>query len=185
MAAVTLLTVAEFLNRPDRFDASGNLIREELLGGEIIGMAAPDWRHDRVKNKIGKALILHLNEHPELGLEAVIEYAFQVSPSDLLTPDVSVLYAERFRSFQSRLIEGAPEIAIEVVSPTDTAIDIKKKVDAYLANGAASVWVFFADQSVIVHTITQLRQIRADQALEDPLLAGFSIPVSQFFALDF
>src|SRR5947209_5226729 len=96
MATATLLTAAEFLDLPGRFDSGGNRIKEELLGGEIIEMAAPDWRHDWIKNHVGMRLHDHLRAHAELGLSAVIEYAFQVSPSDLLTPDVSVLRTERF-----------------------------------------------------------------------------------------
>ena len=181
MATATLITSAEFQARPDEFDQSGNRIKEELIGGEIVKMASASWRHDLVKNNVGTALILHLATHSGLGLRAVIEYAFQVSESDTLTPDVAVLRTERFFSVEGRLIKGAPEIAIEVISPTDTASGIKRKIKAYLENGAGSVWIFYDDGSVMLHNGSQVRVAEGEQLLEDPLLPGFSVPVSTFF----
>ena len=74
------MTSAEFLTRPDEFDQSGNRIKEELIGGEIVKMAEPSTWHDVTKNNIGDALALHLRAHPELGLRSLIEIAFEVAP---------------------------------------------------------------------------------------------------------
>jgi Uma2 family endonuclease len=73
---------------------------------------------------------------------------------------------------------------IEVVSPTDKATHLKSKVDTYLLHGSRTVWVVFPDaRSVMVHTSDSVRELKADQKIEDPLLPGFSIPVSAFFEL--
>ena len=95
----------------------------------------------------------------------------------------SVVRRERL-SIDDRIFRGAPELAIEVVSPDDTAKHLKSKVDTYLAGGSQSVWVVFPDaRSVMVHTADSVRELKADQKIEDPLLPGFSIPVSAFFEL--
>ncbi len=163
------------------FDPSGNRVREELIGGAIVKTASASRRHDLVKNNVGTALILHLAAHPELGLRAVIEHTFQVSEADTLTPDVAVFRTERFTAVGGRLIKGAPEIAIEVISPTDTASGIRRKIKTYLENGAHSVWIFYDDGSVMLHNGSQGRVLEGEQLLEDPLLPGFSTPVSAFF----
>jgi Uma2 family endonuclease len=183
MATATLLTAAEFMDRPDEFDGSGNRIKEELIGGEVVASVTPDWRHDLLKNKVGAALHIYLDARQELGLRAVIAHAFQVAPLDVLTPDVAVFRSQCLASVEGPLLQGAPEIAIEVVSPSDTANDIHRKVNAYLANGAHSVWIFFDDGSVMIHATDQVRAIKNGQPLEDPLLPGFSVPVSAFFAV--
>jgi len=86
----------------------------------------------------------------------------------------------------SRIQRGAPDIAIEVVSPRDTAAHLKRKVDAYLQGGSKAVWVVFPDSgSVMVHTADSVRELKGNQRVEDPLLPGFSAPVSEFFALPF
>jgi len=181
MATATLIT-SEFLARPDEFDQSGNRIREELIGGEIVRMAEPSKRHDVSKNDIGDALAFHLRDRRELGLRSLIEIAFQVTGHDTFTPDVSVIRTERLAE-DGRILTGAPEIAIEVVSPTDTAEGIRRKIRAYLENGATSVWIFYRDGSVAVHNANGVRELKGDEKLEDPLLPGFSVPVSTFYRL--
>jgi len=174
------MTSAEFLARPDEFDQCGNRIKEELIGGEIVKMAEPSTWHDVTKNDIGDTLAEYLKSNRDLGLRSLIEIAFEVAPLDTYTPDVAVVRMTRL-SEGGRLLKGAPEIAVEVVSPTDTAKDIRKKIKAYLENGASSVWIFYDDGSVAVHTATGVRELSGDRTLEDPLLPGFSVPVSTFY----
>jgi Uma2 family endonuclease len=176
MATATLMTSAEFLARPDEFDQSGNRIKEELIAGEIVKMAEPSKWHDLLKNEIGFALA----SHRELGVRALIEIAFVVTPHNTFTPDVAVVRTERFAE-EGRLLTRAPEIAIEIVSPTDTVKDIRAKVKTYLANGAGAVWIFYDDGAVAVHTASGTREINGEEHLEDPLLPGFSVPVSALY----
>jgi Uma2 family endonuclease len=177
-----MMTSAEFLARPDEFDQNGNLIKEELIGGEIVQMPHASKRHDIIKNSIGRILFRYLDANPGQGLTALIEAAFVVTEEDTYAPDVAVLRTERLAE-EGRLIKGAPEIAIEVISPTDTVDKTREKIAAYLENGATSVWIFYRDGTVAVHTASGVRELKGDQTLEDPLLPGFSVPVSTFYLL--
>jgi Uma2 family endonuclease len=180
MATATMMTSAEFLARPDEFDQSGNRIKEELIGGEIVQMAHTSKRHDITKNWIGRILFRYLDANPGQGLTALIEAGFVVADLDTFAPDVAVLRTERLAE-EGRLINGAPDIAIEVVSPTDTASAIRRKIKAYLENGSRSVWIFYDDGSVAVHAASQVPELNGGQPLEDALLPGFSVSVSTFF----
>ena|SRR5580658_5119191 len=182
MATATLMTSAEFLARLDEFDESGNRIKEELIGGEIVRMAEPSKRHDVTKNNIGDALAFYLRDHRELRLRSLIEIAFEVTGHDTFRPDVSVVRTERLAE-EGWLIKGAPEIAIEVVSPTDTVDNIREKIAAYIENGAGSVWILYRDATVAVHTTAGVRELKRGQPLEGPLLPGFAAPVSTFYCL--
>ncbi len=182
MAAATLVTSEEFLALPDEFDQSGNRIKDELIAGEIVKMPPASRRHDVGKNRIARILSRYLDNSPQLGFDVLVEIAYKVSQYDTLAPDVSVVRTERLYAGESRLIEGAPDIAIEVISPTDTAGRVKRKIKAYLENGAASVWIFYDDGSAMAHSASQLRELQGDQKLEDPLLPEFSVSVSSFFA---
>lgn len=93
---------------------------------------------------------------------------------------MSVVRTERLAE-EGRIVKGAPEIAVEVISPTDTVDKIREKIAAYLENGASSVWIFYRDGTVAVHAATSVRELKGDQPLEDPLLPGFSVPVSAFY----
>src|SRR5271166_196987 len=116
MATATLMTSAEFLARPDEFDQNGNRIKEELIGGEIVPRAHTSKRHDITKSNIAEVLILHLHAHPGSGLKVMIEAGFDVTEHDTYAPDVAIVRVERLAE-EGRLINGAPDIAIEVISP--------------------------------------------------------------------
>ena len=174
------MTSAAFLARPDEFDQSGNRIKEELIGGEIVQMPLASKRHNTAKNWIGRILFRYLDANPGGGLTAQIEAGFVVTEGDTFAPDVAVFRTERLAE-EGRLIKGAPEIAIEVVSPTDTVGGIRRKIKVYLANGTSSVWIFYEEGSIAVHTATGVRELDGDRTLEDPLLPGFSVSASTFF----
>jgi Uma2 family endonuclease len=180
MATATMMTSAEFLARPDEFDQSGNPIKVELIGGEIVQMPHASKRHDLIKNWIGRILFRYLDANPGQALTALIEAGFVVTQRDTFAPDVAVFRKERLDE-EGRLINGAPEIAIEVISPTDTVDKIREKIAAYLDNGASSVWIFYRNGTVAVHAATSVRELKGGQPLEDPLLPGFSVPVSTFY----
>jgi len=185
MPATALLTSEQFLALPEEYDKNGNRIKDELIGGEIVRMPPPSSRHDRIKNRINRLLIRFLDANPHLSLDSLVEMAAEVSTHDALVPDVSLFQRNRLTE-DSRIQRGAPDIAIEVVSPRDTAAHLKRKVDAYLQGGSKAVWVVFPDSgSVMVHTADSVRELKGDQRVEDPLLPGFSAPVSEFFELPF
>ena len=183
MAATTLLTSDQFLALPEEFDQHGNRIKDELIGGEVVRMAQRSYFHDRIKNRINLLLSRYLDANPELPLDAVVEIGSQVSGFDSFVPDVAIVRTGE-QPLSSRIYRSSPELAIEVVSPTDTAKHLKRKVDAYLAGGAKSVWIVFPEaRSVMVHTSDSVRELKGQQSITDPLLPGFSSPVAAFFEL--
>ena len=183
MAATTLLTSDQFLAMPEEFDQFGNRIKDELIGGEVVKMAFPSLPHDLIKNKINTILLRYLDSRPELGFLSLVEIGTQVSDYDAFMPDVSVVNRSRLLG-EARVFQGAPDLAIEVVSPSDTAKHVKRKVDAYLEAGSKSVWIVYPEaRSVMVHTSNSVRELKADELIQDPLLPGFSAPVAAFFEL--
>jgi Uma2 family endonuclease len=183
MAATTLLTSDQFLAMPEEFDQHGNRIKDELIGGEVVKMPQPTYLHDRIKNRISRLLGRYLDANPSVLLDSLVETGAQVSDYDTFVPDVAVVRVGE-QPLSARIYRGAPELAIEVVSPSDTAKHLERKVDAYLQGGAKSVWIVYPDaRSVTVYRAEAIRKLRADQTIEDPLLPGFSSPVSAFFEL--
>ncbi len=183
MPATALVTSEQYLALPGQFDQNGNRIKDELIGGEIVRMPPASHQHDRLKNRISRMLQAFLEQNEALGLEANAEIGSRVSNFDTFIPEVSVIRTSRF-SDEERIVQGPPDIAIEIVSPSDTVSRLKAKIDAYLANGSHSVWVFFPEsQSAVVHRPGLMHELKADEHIEDPLLPDFSVPVSAFFRL--
>jgi Uma2 family endonuclease len=183
MAATTLLTSDQFLAMPEELDQHGNRIKDELIGGEVVKMPPASQVHDRIKNRINRLLIRYLDANPAVPLDSLVEIGAQVGELDTFIPDVSVVKREPELP-EGRIMRGSPCLAIEVVSPSDTAKHLKRKVSSYLQGGAKSVWIVFPeDRSVMIHTAGSVRELKADQSIEDPLLPGFSTPVAAFFEL--
>jgi Uma2 family endonuclease len=128
MSAVTLLTAEEYLNMPNEPG------KHELLDGELISV--PPAKH--VHSKIAHALYELLRN--VLGISRVwITEGYQLKRGWLI-PDVSATWPEQP---VSSWFQGAPMIAIEIVSRGNTAEDIDRKSEAYLEEGAAEVWVIY------------------------------------------
>jgi Uma2 family endonuclease len=182
MPATALLTSEQYLALPDEFDQNGNRIKDELIAGEVVKMPPPSQKHDRIKNQINRLLIRYLDRNPDLALESLVEMGAEVSQRDVFVPDVSLVKLERCSD--ERIFRGSPELAIEVVSPSDTGTRLKAKVHTYLRGGANTVWVVFPEsRSVTIYSGDTVRELTGDQMIEDLLLPRFSTPVSSFFVL--
>jgi Uma2 family endonuclease len=184
MAATTLLTSDQFLAMPEELDHNGNALHRELINGEVVTMPHAAQRHDIIRSNIFETLIVYLRGNQSLGLKAFPDSQFIVSGNDTFIPDLSVLAVSRLNPSEQKYVSGAPELAIEVVSPSESAAYLRIKTDAYLANGSRSVWVVFPEvRSVMVYTPDSVRELKGNQSIEDPLLPGFSTPVAAFFEL--
>jgi Uma2 family endonuclease len=80
-------------------------------------------------------------------------------------------------------IPGAPDLAIEVISPSERTTESHRKVRSYLRNGVAAVWQIYPDTRVleIYKGENGHRTLSADQQVTTDLLPGFSVPLSSFF----
>jgi Uma2 family endonuclease len=183
MAATTLLTSDQFLALPGELDRDGNFVQRELINGEVVSMPHAAKRHDIIRGNILRSLIAHLLQNSGSGLMALPDTEFVVSANDAFIPDVSVIATGRLAD-EHQYIQGAPELAIEVVSPNEPAAYLRIKTEAYLANGSHSVWIVFPEvRSVMIYTRDSVRELKGHQPITDPLLPGFSSPVAGLFEL--
>jgi Uma2 family endonuclease len=111
----------------------------------------------------------------------VAEYDCQISPDEVRHPDVSVFFNEHLRQIDPDRIPAplAPDIAIEVISPSESAVELRRKIRDYLGGGSKEVWV--VDRSngeVLVHTSVNIRVLQGADVLESPLLSGFRTRVT-------
>lgn len=175
MATTTLVTVQEFLRMPE---PDGERI--ELIGGEVVAMGRGKLPHEIVKSNIILVLAAWLSQNRNFRLFA--ETMYQFDEHDAFIPDLSIVSTDRVQ-LASGWIQGAPDIAIEVVS-LETAVQLEMKIDLYLASGGKSFWVVFPEQRLlrVFDASGQTRRFEGSQILEDSsILPGFSTPVSSLF----
>jgi Uma2 family endonuclease len=170
-----LVTVQEFLDMPE----TEGLI-EELIGGEVISTPVSGQPHEVTKSNIVRLLVSGLAQNP--ALRVFIESAYQLDEKNCLIPDISVLTSKRIVPGCLGVFQGAPEIAIEVVS-SESAARLEDKIELYLSHGSKSVWVVYPRKRIVrVFDISGgAKRFERDQLLIDPVLPGFSIPTSAIF----
>ena len=121
-------------------------VKTELVNGEIVEVARGTYKHNRTRDRILRhigSFLLSLR----IG-EAVVEQAFRVAPDNGRIPDVAFMTFERLGSFdQNRsVLPFVPNLCVEVVSPSESALDLRDKVHEYLDNGAETVWLIYLDR---------------------------------------
>ncbi|MFQ3662203.1 MAG: Uma2 family endonuclease [Chloroflexaceae bacterium] len=181
MSAATsrLLTINEFAALP------AGTARRELVCGEVVETLPPGRKHGRIALKLGRLLDSWAEAHGgETGVEA--GFILKRDPDTVRSPDVYYVRPERLP--EGEVAEGfwtiAPDLAVEIVSPSDTAEGIHEKVRDYLAAGTAAVWVVYPrSRSIIVHTPDGLaRTWGPEGSLESPeLLPGFRLRIAELF----
>ena len=178
MATKTGLTIEQFDQLPD---IEGILY--ELNEGEIVTMTTPMPRHNLVRDNVAR-LLGNFVEARKLG-RVFVENGYQLSRDTVRIPDVSFVPSDKMRDLDlDKRIQRAPALAVEVVSPTDLAQDLKHKVKQYLAAGAKAVWVFYPKtREVEVFRSNGESYVRGEhETLEDPdILPGFSLDLKSVF----
>src|SRR3989442_13876076 len=140
MPAKTILTLEQFQQLPD------DDMQHELDEGELIVMPPPKPGHGRGQAKIAHLLRDFVKRHSLGEVFTETGYLLRTGPWTVRAPDVSFLCSARASQVQpDEYIHGAPDLAIEIVSASDTAAQMMRKVNQYLRFGGHTVWVIYPE----------------------------------------
>ncbi|HUJ20889.1 MAG TPA: Uma2 family endonuclease [Bryobacteraceae bacterium] len=180
MGAKTLMSVAEFdrLEEPDE-------LSYEFDEGELVVMTKPRPLHNRIVLNLTFELQSYLKAHP-VGEVFNPDNLFVLAPNTKRAPDVSFVLAERAKQIDPTAdIPGAPDLAVEVLSPTDTVSAMRRKIRQYFNAGAKMVWMVYPEtrEVEVWKGPSRAERILQDaELLEAPdLLPGFSLRVGVLF----
>ena len=175
MASTTnrLMTFAEFEQMPDTHR------RYELRHGELAEMPPPEFAHYQIQRRLRRLL-----EPAAQGVgEVDIEFAFRaLREYEYRIADVAFFSMERLdRARKSRYFEGAPEIVIEVLSPSNTADEMLDKEQLCLENGAKEFWVVDPRRNQVKVSTAEGRATTYKSGQQIPLFFGGCIVVDEIF----
>jgi Uma2 family endonuclease len=104
-------------------------------------------------------------------------------PDTVLAPDVAVVTAERLDAAADAFLEGAPDVAIEVLSVGNTMVEMERKLRLYFAGGARSVWLVDPEARVVIlyRSLRERDVFGESDSLVDPALPGFTVGVGSLF----
>lgn len=158
--------------------------RAELVAGEVVESAPVGLPHGRVVMQLGLRIGDHLAAHPEQGIVATeVGFIVERGPDVVYGPDLAVLAPDRSRQ-DNGWVPGAPDLAVEVLSPHDRWRDLMGKALRYLAAGSRAVWLVDLAGAVVtvVHPDAPPTVLRAGDTLDGaPVLPGFTLALSDVF----
>jgi len=147
-------------------------------------MTRPVRKHGRCQARLLRKIGNFVADHNLGEVSTESGYVLARSPDVLRGPDVAFVRAERLIGIpDDGWPELAPDLVVEVVSPSETASQIHRRVRQFLAAGSQSVWVVYPDtQTVDVFESTgQHRVMEIGGTLTTPALPGFELTVAAIF----
>ena len=180
--ATLLLTADDLWNLPH----DGSL--HELVRGELLTMSPPGFEHGVVGNNLNASMHHHATAN-KLGKVVAAETGFLIErdPDTVRAPDVAFVGNAKLQQFgiPKKYFPVAPDVAVEVISPSDIYVEVDEKVEQWLNAGAMAVWVLNPRRkSVTVHVQGQNPVILkgADILSGGVAFPGFSILVAEIFS---
>ena len=178
------LTVEEFFALPDTDDRRNM----ELDEGVLYIMVKPGLVHQFFQGRLSFYFESYLEEFEEPPAHVFTEVitALSLERRTLFAPDLSIVLVHRAHLLTGRMIEGPPDIVVEILS-TDRNRDLVRKRQLYAAGGVPEYWIF--DPRNDTATLLELRDgeyveravLIADNTLTTPMLPGLSIPLVDVF----
>lgn len=160
--------------------------RHELIRGELIQMPPASHRHSKLAVRIGRKLGNYVEEH-QLGDVTGADggYILSRNPDVVVAPDAAFVRAERLPPEIPAYLEMAPDLAVEVISPSERMSEVSAKVALYLDAGTQLVWV--VQPSLKTVTVHFPDRTSKTFTIEDGLdggdvLPGFKLAMSDLFS---
>ena len=161
--------------------------RYELDRGRLLTMTPAGGLHGLIASRLHVALATHVNEG-RLGIVVSADTGFKLesNPDTVRAPDLAFIASDRIpmTGIPEGFWRGAPDLAVEVLSPSDRRSEVNEKIAQYLRLGVKQVWfVEPSPRRVTVHVPDQLPQVLHESDTLDggELLPGFRYSLSNLF----
>jgi Uma2 family endonuclease len=173
----TLAEFHEFSERPENKDRLFELIR-----GEIVEKMA-SFTPSRIAARVLRYMDTFADEH-NLGYVTGADGSYILSEDYEFMPDVGYISKARLPQEPERQVEGPPDLAVEVKSPTDSKRELRQKAEVYLRFGTKMVWLVFPDEKCVEVYVPDkdVLEFTIDDILDGgEVLPGFKLPVRAIF----
>lgn len=177
----TKMTAEELITMPD----DGK--RRELVEGELKEMAPAGALHGDVAMSLG-ALLKHYVKSKRLGRAPAADTGFILArnPDTIRAPDTAFISRERVppEGPPEGYWELAPDLAVEVVSPNDTAAEVQEKARGWIEAGVRMVWVVYPKtRSIVVQkSLKDISTLTEEETLSGgDVVPGFECSVKEIF----
>jgi Uma2 family endonuclease len=172
------LTIRDFESFPD----DGN--RYEIMGGLLSVSPSPTLQHQRIVLRIALALQRYFEE-VHIGEVFIAPVDVELSMYDVVEPDVVVVLDANASVKQTKRIVGAPDVVVEVISPSSELRDRARKAALYAMNGVREYWLVDSNTRtfdvLILHGSDYTRLAQPMGSVASQVLEGFEIDLERLF----
>lgn len=174
------MSIDEYARMPD------DGYRTELVRGHVVREPQPGLRHGDIQLRLGAMIVRHIEESGlRLGCLGPTGFILERDPPTVRGPDLAVLRANRYPSpDHAGFVEDAPELVIEILSPSNTASSVRERIADFFGAGAKVIWVVDpGTRTVTVHESgLPVRSLGAGDELHGgDLMPDLRIGVSDIF----
>jgi Uma2 family endonuclease len=160
--------------------------RHELVEGFLVREPAPGPGHWRVQRRVLEPLTRFVEDRGLGEVFAEVSFVLSKNPDTVRIPDVAFVTAASLRRMtdEMRLFPGPPDLAVEVLSPSNRWREVREKVADLLAAGTRLVWVADPPRRKVTayRALLAPRVLREGDVLDgEDVVPGFSLPVSALF----
>jgi Uma2 family endonuclease len=158
----------------------------QLIGGELFMSPSPRFWHQEIVGNIFAKIHEHLRKHP-VGKVVIAPSDVELSPKDVFEPDIYFISRERLGILTEQGASGAPDLVVEVLSPSTAKLDLGPKREVYERAGVKEMWVVHGrEKKIDIHLQqgTQLVLVRTavpGETIETALIPGLVMQVSEIF----
>jgi Uma2 family endonuclease len=174
------LTDEQFMALPE----DDNL--HEYVNGELIVVANSGVEHGYLALTLGYFLTGFVRSH-RLGVTCDSSTAFKMKTGNKRSPDLAFIAKERLQGLKrlpKGFFEGAPDLAVEIISPNNTFAEIHNKLVEYFENGTRLVWVILPDEECVLvyHQPKPSKLLQVEDSLDgEAVITGFQLPLIELF----
>jgi Uma2 family endonuclease len=163
--------------------------RHEIIDGEHYVSASPSFRHQAVLRNLSSAIWSFVRAR-RLGEIVYAPFDIWLSDHDVVEPDLLFVRRERRASIEERFLRGAPDLAVEVLSPSTHRVDLGVKLRAYRKFGFGEYWIVDPVEETIAvfrgegdwkEPAIRLSRASGPQALTSTLFPGLVLTLDQIF----
>lgn len=155
--------------------------RRELIGGELIVTPSPSLPHQQVVGQLFARLHMHCEEHG--GVVAFAPLDVYLDETNVVQPDILFVRAEDDERIEEPFIRGAPDVVVEVSSPSTRRLELIRKRELYESFAVPEYWYIDREaEEVYVDRLvkgeySESKTYRRGDTLESPMIPGFKIEI--------
>lgn len=147
----------------------------ELIEGIIFHMAPTGFLHGATTSNLTVFLGIHINKH-KLGTMTAAETGYRLGDNTVIAPDIAFIRADRVPKDP---VEGylslAPDLAVEVMSPSNNASEMSRKIDLLMQHGTQVIWIVHPTTKTIDVYSADDNSVKVSFLKQDDILSGGTV----------